>query len=157
MEAREAGLVRFIGVTGHGTSTAAMHRLSLERFDFDSVLLPFSYVMMKDPRYATEFNDLTAACAQRNVAVQTIKSIARRPWMGREHTAAPWYEPLTNQDEIDPAVHWVMQEPGVFINTVSDIDILPKMLTAAERFDRDIPRVNLERRLGRLELEPLFV
>jgi aryl-alcohol dehydrogenase-like predicted oxidoreductase len=79
MRAREQGLVRFIGVTGHGLTVANMHRRALERFDFDSVLLPYNYPMMQNPSYAADFEDLAAACQQRNVAVQTIKSVTRAP------------------------------------------------------------------------------
>ncbi len=157
VEAREAGLVHYIGVTGHGTSIAAMHRLSLERFEFDSVLLPYSFVMMQNARYAAEFEQLVAICARKNVAVQTIKSIALRPWMGREHTAAPWYEPLQDQEDIDSAVHWVLHRPGFFLNTVSDIKILPRVLKAADTFDAAAPRGELERSMSALALEPLFV
>ena len=82
IEAREEGLVRFIGVTGHGLSVPEMHRRSLERFAFDSVLLPYNYVQMQDPRYAERFEALAAVCAQRNVALQTIKSLAHAP-LGR--------------------------------------------------------------------------
>ena len=104
IEAREEGLVRFIGVTGHGLSVPEMHRRSLERFAFDSVLAPYNYVQMQDPRYAETFEALAAVCAERNVALQTIKSLARRRWDGREHTAATWYEPLREQADIDLAV-----------------------------------------------------
>src|ERR687886_2289173 len=97
IEAREEGLVRFIGVTGHGLSVPEMHRRSLERFAFDSVLLPYNYVQMQDPRYAETFEALAAVCAQRNVAMQTIKSLAWRRWEGRAATAATWYEPLRDQ------------------------------------------------------------
>ena len=88
VEAREQGLVRFIGVTGHGNQIAATHLRSLERFDFDTVLLPYSYIVMQDAHYAAAFDRLVAVCSERNVAVQTIKSIARRPWWGRDHTRA---------------------------------------------------------------------
>jgi aryl-alcohol dehydrogenase-like predicted oxidoreductase len=94
VEARDEGLVRFIGVTGHGLTVPAMHRRSLERFAFDSVLLPYSYVQMQDERYASEFEALTAVCAERGVAMQTIKAISLAPWDGREQTASTWYEPL---------------------------------------------------------------
>src|SRR4051794_32215781 len=100
IEAREEGLVRFIGVTGHGLSVPEMHRRSLERFAFDSVLAPYNYVQMQDPRYAETFEALAAICAERNVALQTIKSLARRRWDGRPRTAATWYEPL--RDQADP-------------------------------------------------------
>src|SRR5436309_1876329 len=86
VEAREEGLVRFIGVTGHGLSVPEMHRRSLERFAFDSVLLPYNYMQMQDPHYADRFEALAAVCAERNVALQTIKSLARRRWDGREAT-----------------------------------------------------------------------
>src|SRR4030088_1941013 len=86
VEARNQGLVRFIGVTGHGIQIAANHRRSLARFDFDSVLLPYNFVTMQEPYYTENFEALTRTCAERNVAVQTIKSIALRPWRGRDHT-----------------------------------------------------------------------
>jgi aryl-alcohol dehydrogenase-like predicted oxidoreductase len=118
IRAREAGLVRFIGVTGHGTTVAAMHRRSLERFDFDSVLLPYSFQLMQNPAYAADFEALVALCQQRGVAVQTIKSITRAPWGDRPHTAATWYEPLRDPGAIDRAVHWVLGRPGMFLNTM---------------------------------------
>ena len=157
VEAREQGLVRYIGVTGHGTQIAATHLRSLERFDFDSVLLPYSYVMMQDPHYAAMFERLVAACRQRNVAVQTIKSIARRPWWGRERTHATWYQPLEDQRDIDLAVHWVLSRPGIFLNTVGDVALLPKVLDAASRFTSAPGAAAMREATARLEMLPLFV
>ena len=158
IEAREAGLVGAIGVTGHGTPIAAMHLRSLERFDFDSVLFPYSWILMQDAHYAESVNELLATCAKRQVAVQTIKSIARQPWNGRPHTHAPWYEPLSDQSAIDAAVGWVLARPGVFLNTVSDMAILPKVLQAAERAtETATSQESYAAGLSRLELEPLFV
>src|SRR5579864_246619 len=97
IEARKLGLIRAIGVTGHGLQIAATHRRSLERFDFDTVLLPYNYITMQNPYYAENFNALLATCQQRNVATQTIKSIAYKPWLGRQHTHTVWYEPLEEQ------------------------------------------------------------
>jgi aryl-alcohol dehydrogenase-like predicted oxidoreductase len=134
VEARDEGLVRFIGVTGHGRTVARMHRLSLERFPFDSVLAPYSWSQMQDEVYAADFEALAALCAERGVALQTIKAIALRRWDGREQTAGTWYEPLTEQPDIDLAVHWVLGNPQVFVNTVGDTTLLPKVLDAAERF-----------------------
>ena len=132
IEAREEGLVRFIGVTGHGLTVPKMHSLSLERHPFDSVLCPYNWIMMQDPRYAETFNALAATCAERNVALQTIKSLAYRPWEGREKTASTWYEPLTEQDDIDKAASWVLANEQVFLLTTGDVEILPKLLDAAE-------------------------
>ncbi len=160
VEAKKQGLIRAIGVTGHGSQIAATHRRSLERFDFDSVLLPYNYITMQNPYYAENFNALLSACQQRNVAVQTIKSIAYKPWMGRAHTRETWYEPLEDQQDIDMAVHWVLKRPGIFLDTVGDIHMLPKVLDAASRFQPDSAGPTDEQmqalvvRLGR---EPLFV
>lgn len=135
IEAREQGLVRFIGVTGHGPLIAQAHMRSLERFDIDSVLLPCNYIEMQKPQYAREFEELVSLCQQRNVAVQTIKAITRAPWEGNEHTRATWYAPLEDQADIDRAVHWVLGRPGIFLNTVGDIHVLPRVLDAASRFE----------------------
>jgi aryl-alcohol dehydrogenase-like predicted oxidoreductase len=157
IEAKQQGLVRAIGVTGHGAQIAATHRRSLERFDFDSVLLPYNYIMMQNPYYAENFNALVATCQQRNVAVQTIKSIAYRPWLGRPKTHSTWYEPLEDQQDIDRAVHWVLSRPGIFLNTVGDITLLPKVLDAASRFQNAPSDVEMQELMARLHVEPLFV
>jgi aryl-alcohol dehydrogenase-like predicted oxidoreductase len=157
IEARDQGLVRFIGITGHGTQIAATHLRSLERFDFDSVLLPYSYIMMQDPHYAAAFERVAAVCAERNVAVLTIKSIARRPWWGRERTRATWYEPFDEQADIDAAVHWVLARPGIFVATVGDIRLLPKVLDAASRFTSAPDDATMREQCARLETLPLFV
>ncbi len=156
VRARDEGLVRFIGVTGHGTQVAAMHRRSLERFDFDSVLLPYNFPMMQNPQYAQDFESLFDLCRERNVAVQTIKAITRGPWGDRHHTAATWYEPLTDQRDIDLAVHWVLGREGVFLNTVGDIYVLPKVLDAASRYESRPSDEQMRELVARTHLEPLF-
>jgi len=156
VEAREEGLVRFIGVTGHGLTVARMHLRSLERFAFDSVLLPYSYVQLRDERYAADFEGLMAVCADRGIAVQTIKSISLAPWDGRTQTAATWYEPLSEQADIDLAVHWVLGRPGIFLNTAGDVALMPKVLDAAERFAARPPDEAMDELAARRELVPLF-
>lgn len=157
VQARDEGLVRFIGVTGHGVTVAEMHRRSLERFDFDSVLLPYNYVMMQNPQYAADFETLFDLCQERNVAVQTIKAITQAPWGDRLQTAATWYEPLREQGDIDLAVNWVLGREGVFLNTVGDISVLPKVLDAATRLEGRPADDQMERLVGQREMEPLFV
>ena len=157
VEAREEGLVRFIGVTGHGLSVPEMHRRSLERFPFDSVLLPYNYVQMQDPRYAERFEALAAVCAERNVALQTIKSLALRRWDGRSATAATWYEPLRDQADIDLAAHWVLGRPDAFLLTTGDVEILPRLLDAAERFDGRPTDEQMAELAARREVAALFV
>ena len=136
VEAKQQGLVRAIGVTGHGWTIAAMHRRSLARFDFDSVLLPYNYFMDQSPRYREAFEEVAAICRERNVAVQTIKGIARGAWGAADRTHATWYQPLERQEDIDRAVHWVLGRPGIFLNTAGDLALLPRVLDAASRFQR---------------------
>jgi aryl-alcohol dehydrogenase-like predicted oxidoreductase len=157
VDARAEGLVRFIGVTGHGAQIAANHRRSLERFEFDSVLLPYNFVTMQLPYYAENFEALMKTCAERKVAVQTIKSIALRPWLGRERTRSTWYEPLQDQADIDLAVWWVLGRPGVFLNTAGDIDLLPSILDAAGRFEKRTADADIAAMLERSKTQPLFV
>jgi aryl-alcohol dehydrogenase-like predicted oxidoreductase len=156
VEARDEGLVRFIGVTGHGLTVARMHLRSLERFPFDSVLLPYSYVQMRDGRYASDFEELAAVCAGRGVVMQTIKAITLAPWDGRDQTAATWYEPLREQADIDLAVHWVLGRPGVFLNTVGDVSLLPKVLDAASRYQSRPSDETMDELAARRNLVPLF-
>ncbi len=157
VEAKQQGLIGGIGVTGHGLQIAATHRRSLERFDFDSVLLPYNYITMQNEYYAENFNALVATCQERNTAVQTIKSIAYKPWMAEEHTRSTWYKPLEDQADIDVAVWWVLARPGIFLNTAGDIHLLPRVLDAASRFDPSMTQADLAERVAQLSFEPLFV
>jgi aryl-alcohol dehydrogenase-like predicted oxidoreductase len=155
--ARDEGLVRFIGITGHGAQVAATHRRSLERFDFDSVLLPLNYITMRNEYYATNFKALLATCAERHVAVQTIKSCAAAPWGNRLHTRTPWYAPLEGPGDIDLAVWWALGQPGVFLNSMADAELLPLFLDAAARFRQRPTDEDMQALLDRCHVEPLFV
>jgi len=157
IEARAQGLVRYIGVTGHGLTIPQMHMRSLERFDFDSVLLPYNYPVMQNPQYAADFEALVAMCRERNVVVQTIKSICRRPWGDRPRIRATWYEPLEDPEAVDMTVHWVLARPELFLNTVGDIHVLPLVLDAASRFTERPTDAEMDTVVAVQEMESLFV
>lgn len=160
VEAKKQGLIRGIGVTGHGLQIAATHRRSLERFDFDSVLLPYNAITMQNEYYAANFDALYATCHDRNIAFQTIKSIAYQPWTGQPHTRTTWYKPFEDRQDIDMAVWWVLARQGIFLNTVGDINLLPRVLDAASRFDeqaQDTLRERAADHLVKLNAVPLFV
>ncbi len=158
IEAREQGLVRFIGVTGHGTNVAAMHSRSLERFPFDSVLVPYNFSMMQQPEYASDFETLVATCEARGVAVQTIKAIARRRWQdGDDEKRFSWYMPLRSQGPLTRAVHYTLSRPGLFLNSSSDATLLPAVLKAASEHvvkPSNAAMLNDQRSEA---IEPLFV
>jgi aryl-alcohol dehydrogenase-like predicted oxidoreductase len=157
IEARDAGLTRFIGVTGHGLEVARRHRESLERFPFDSVLFPYNMTQLAGEEYARDAEALIALCQKRGVAIQTIKAITLGPWQG-ERPARPttWYEPLTEQRDIDIAVRFVLGRPGIFLNTASDIDLLAKILDAAYRGGPSPTAEEMEDLVRRREMAPLF-
>jgi aryl-alcohol dehydrogenase-like predicted oxidoreductase len=157
IEVKERGLARFLGVTGHELRVTNFHKRSLERYDFDSVLLPYNPVLMRNPAYAEGFETLMSICKERNVAVQTIKSISRGPWKDKQKIRATWYEPFESQAHIDTIVHWVLSRHGIFLNTVGDIDLLPKVLDAVQRFDETAAQADFEDTIAQLEVEPLFV
>jgi predicted aldo/keto reductase-like oxidoreductase len=157
VQAREEGLVRSIGVTGHGVTVAAQHLRSLEEYPFDSVLLPYNFPMSRNAGYIADFEALLAVCSERGVAVQTIKAITRGPWGDQNQTANTWYEPLTDQGAIDTAVSWVLGRDGVFLNTVGDIHILPMVIDAAERFTQRPTEEQMRELEAAVGLEPLFV
>ncbi len=133
-EAKEQGKVRFIGVTGHGLTVARMHMRSLAAFPFDSVLLPWNYVLYRNETYRQDFQRLQAECQHQNVAIQTIKGVTRRPWGDTPVTRNTWYEPFEDPADIDRAVHWILGQPGLYLNTAGDPDLLPLLLEAGARF-----------------------
>ncbi len=156
IQAREEGLVRFIGVTGHGLAAPDQHRRALERFAFDSVLCPFSYILSQNPTYWADVRALLDVCSRRQVAVQTIKAVVRAPWGERPHTGPTWYEPLTDPAELDLAVHWVLSHPQTFLNTAGDVKLLPRVLEAVARFSAAPPADAMRAQLERMQMQHLF-
>ena len=148
VQARDEGLVRFIGVTGHGTRIADMHLRSTERFAFDSVLLPCNHLMLGNPAYRASFDTLVARCAERGTAVQTIKSVARRRWPADSTDPHfSWYQPLPAGDALARGVAFVLSRPGLFLNSSSDARLLRPICEAAagelvapspDALDRDV-------------------
>jgi aryl-alcohol dehydrogenase-like predicted oxidoreductase len=156
-EAREQKLVRFIGVTGHGSQVAAMHRRSLDRFAFDSVLFPYNFTMLGIAQYAAEVEALLKICIERGVATQTIKSVARRRWQNDAERKFSWYEPLRDPTAIRRAAHFVLSRPGLFLNTSSDTTILRATLEAASEAARQPASSEMQADVTRYSMEPLFI
>jgi aryl-alcohol dehydrogenase-like predicted oxidoreductase len=154
--ARDEGLARFVGVTGHGLRIAGMHLRSLERFDFDSVLLPYNYAVMADDRYRADVEALLRVCGQRGVAVQTIKSVARRRWPAGAGRQFSWYEPLADGEALARAVRYVLGRAGLFLNSSSDARLLRPVLETAAAGGPVPPDEEMSADAERHEIEPLF-
>ena len=158
VEAKESGKARFVGITGHGVHIARLHLRALDIYPFDAVLLPLNYPMSRNEAYMDDFRELRALCQQRGIAMQTIKAVTRRPWGEQEKSAATWYQPLEEQDSIDTAVSWLLGNyPEVFLNTVGDIHVLPRVLDAAARFENAPTDETMAELFETREMAPLFV
>jgi aryl-alcohol dehydrogenase-like predicted oxidoreductase len=157
VEARSQGLTRFIGVTGHGSRIPATHRRSLERFAFDSILFPYNFTMMSIPGYAAEAQALIKTCHERGIAVQTIKSAARRRWQNGETRKFSWYEPLREREALRRAVHFTLSRPSLFLNSSSDATLLPDILAAASEPASEPTRAAMESDVAHYAMEPLFI
>jgi aryl-alcohol dehydrogenase-like predicted oxidoreductase len=156
IEARDKGLTRFIGITGHGTPAPKMHLQSLARFGFDTVLLPCNYLLMQLPHYRADFQQLISYCRENDIAVQTIKSAARGLWGDKARSHTTWYEPLDDEESIAKAVHWVMAQAGIFLITTGDIQVLPKFLAAAAAFQKAPPVETMDAMVARQRMQALF-
>ena len=156
--ARDAGLVRFIGVTGHGTFAPRRHLDSLRQFPFDSVLVPCNFAMLAQPEYASDFEVLHATCRERGVAFQTIKSVARRRWSETDTDPRySWYHPIRDEAALRRAVHFVLSRPDTFLNTSSDATLLRPTLEAAAATVSSPSEDAMREDVHALGIEPLFV
>ena len=154
--ARDEGLARFVGVTGHGLRIARMHARSLERFDFDSVLLPYNFSLLADDGYRADAETVLTMCEDRGVAVQTIKAVARRRWLDDSAPHYAWYEPLPDGEALARAVRWVLARPGLFLNSSSDARLLRPILEAASSGGGVPTDAEMEADAAALDVRPLF-
>jgi len=155
--ARDEGLVRFIGVTGHGTRIPAMHLRSLAEFDYASVLFPYNTTMLANDEYRADVEQLLAVCAEKQVAAQTIKAIAKGRWPeGYDGRRFSWYQPLEDEDAIGRAVRSVLDDPQLFLNTTSDARKLAAIFAAAESELPAPTPAELQADVDTFDMTPLF-
>jgi predicted aldo/keto reductase-like oxidoreductase len=133
--AQQAGLTRFVGITGHGVDTPAIFLEALRRFDFDSVLFPLNFVQYANPEYRRNAEELLRQCRAKDVGVMIIKSITRGPWGEKEHSHTTWYRPFEDREHIRQAVNFVLSQDVSGICTSGDTRLLPLILEACEKFE----------------------
>ena len=156
LEARDQGLLRFIGITGHGVEVPAVFLEALRRFDFDSVLFALNFVQYADPAFRRNAEELLRQCCERDVGVMIIKSIARGPWGEREKQYNTWYRPFDQPDQIEAAVRFALSQEVTGLCTAADVSILPRFLDACERFT-PMTTADQEALIARAgQFEPLF-
>ncbi len=156
IEAKEKGLTKNIGISGHGLTAPKFHLQTLKRFAFDTVLLPCNYLLLQDSDYARDFQNLLDYCKERQIAVQTMKAIAKGYWGDKKWQRATWYEPLSDEEAVSHCVHWVLGIPGIFLNTVGDLQELPKVLKAADCFEQSPDAEVMNKTVERMGMQTLF-
>ena len=156
VKAREEGLIKFIGITGHGVDAPKIYLEALRRFDFDTVMFPLNFVQMADPEFRSDAEELIATCQAKDVGTLTIKSVTKAPWGERQHTATTWYEPFEKSDEIQRAVNFVLSQNITGLCTAGDIRVLPLVINACENFSR-LSKDEMEAMIeSGKQYEPLF-
>jgi aryl-alcohol dehydrogenase-like predicted oxidoreductase len=156
LKARDEGLIKYIGITGHGLGIPDVHLEALRRFDFDSVLFPINFVLYANPDYRKSAEELLAQCAKRNVGIMAIKSIARGPWGEGQKTNATWYRPFTEKSWIRNCIDFVLSQPVTGICTAGDVSLLPDILDACNKF-KEVSFQEQRELLSQAEdFEPLF-
>ncbi len=157
IEAKEKGLVKFLGVTGHGITAPWMHLKSLKKYPFNSVLLPYNYTMLQNENYRKGFEKLASICKEKNIALQAIKTLAKGPKQDNSKTKfATWYEPITKHEDITFAIHWALSNDQIFINTAGDINLLPHILKAFTNFSDKISDEKMKDFVNEKGITPLF-
>ena len=134
VEAQTAGLIGFIGITGHGIDSPAVFIEALRRYDFDSVMFPLNAVQYANPRYRQHAEELIGQCRTKDIGIMTIKSIAKAPWGQRRKTHSTWYQPMNEIGQIQQAIDFVLSQDVTGICTAGDTRVLPLVLEACENF-----------------------
>jgi aryl-alcohol dehydrogenase-like predicted oxidoreductase len=157
LRARDEGLCRFVGITGHDVTVAASHLEALRRYDLDTVMFPVNRRLWAEDAYRADAEALLAECIERDVGVMAIKAVARRPWPAdAEHHATTWYEPYTDDGNIETSVRFTLSVPGVHaFCTAGDSHLLPRIVEAAERFE-PVPADDLPSLASAVAAEPIL-
>lgn len=134
VEAKQQGLTRYLGITGHGIDTPAVFLEALRRFDFDTLMFPINAQLYGHADYRRTTEELLALAAERDVAVQVIKTVARGPWGDQQKAYNTWYEPHVEEARITNAVRFVLSQPISGLASPGDVRLLPAVLNAAESF-----------------------
>jgi len=156
VEMHQRGLIRFVGITGHGVDAPKIYLEALRRFNFDSILFPLNFVQMRNPEYRKHAEALIAECQAKDVGTMIIKTITKAPWGERPHTATTWYEPFDQMDEIQRAVNFGLSYPVTGLCTAGDTHILPMVLKACESFTQLNDSEREQMIQSSQQFEPLF-
>jgi aryl-alcohol dehydrogenase-like predicted oxidoreductase len=152
-EAKEEGLLRFVGITGHRPDTQLE---ALRRFEFDTVMFPLNFVLRAHPSERNDWERLLEVAHDRGVGVMAIKAIARGPWRTDARSYDTWYRPFDDQETIDRALWYTLSQGITAAVSASDMRLIPKLVSAAERFRPLDPEEQAELVATGSRFRPLF-
>lgn len=131
LEARDEGLVRAIGITGHNMTTPVAQLEAIRRHDLDTVMLPINPRVLADATYARDLDALLEEATERDLGIMAIKAVAARPWGERPPTMSTWYEPYTDPGSIRRGIEVTLGTRGVAaLCTPGEVSLLPSVLSA---------------------------
>jgi aryl-alcohol dehydrogenase-like predicted oxidoreductase len=156
IDAREAGLVANLGITGHGWESPATHLAAIERYPFATTMTSANVFMVQNPDFAAAWSALTVRAQKDDIGMHVLKASARIAWGDRPHTFSTWYEPFTEQRDVDLAVSWALQQPITTICSAGDPALFGPIVDAASRY-RNYNLVEQEQLLRREAYGNIFV
>ncbi|MDO9086771.1 MAG: aldo/keto reductase [Anaerolineaceae bacterium] len=133
-KAREEGITRYLGITGHGMQSPALFLQAIQRFDFDTVMFPLNYGLFAQDEYRMGALELLKECKARRIGTMIIKSVTRGPWNERPKTHTTWYEPFHTLQSIQESVNFVLSQDVTGLCMAGDITVIPMVLQACEHF-----------------------
>lgn len=153
LEAKDEGLVRYIGITSHKPQTIIK---ALNMFDFDTVLFPLNYVLRRHRCPENDYEPVLKLAKEREIGTTVMKAFAKQPWQTEEHTYHTWYEPFDTQSEIDKCLWFALSQDVTTIASAGDVRLIPRIISAAERY-RKLTRTEQEQLIeSASNLKPLF-
>jgi aryl-alcohol dehydrogenase-like predicted oxidoreductase len=156
VEAREQGLVRYLGITSHGLQAPTVEMEALNRFDFDSLLFTLNFQLWANEAYRRDASQLLQLAAERDLGTMVIKTWARGPWSDQKHRYHTWYEPFDDPEMIERSLRFNLSLPIGGAISAGDARLLPTILEAAERLEpmTEAEQAQLMATAG--DYEPLF-
>jgi predicted aldo/keto reductase-like oxidoreductase len=156
LEAKDEGLLDYVGITGHGLEAPEVFLEALERFDFDTVLFPINFILYENESYREKAETLLDVCRERDLGSMIIKHIAKGPWGEMDKTHTTWYRPFTQQEWIQKGVDFALSQPVTGICTPGDVNLLPLVVEACQQFQPMVTDQQVDLISQTPQFQPLF-
>ncbi|MFB6222023.1 MAG: aldo/keto reductase [Halolamina sp.] len=139
-EAKAAGRIDHIGVTGHDDPELLVE--AIDRIDdLDTIMFPLNPVVAgkQDGKY--DYESVLARADAADVGTLGIKAFAEAPWPDtedlpeRRRPYATWYDPVDDPTEIAERFDFAAAQGLTSVLTPGDPTLVPMVLAAAREYD----------------------